>query len=193
VVAPVSVLAFVAASDPSFGANALTSPISIVAWVVANARKREEIGGWFLYYLWSVYSGAALSFIFFIILFHNCVPEFWESPGLYHWYLAALIPVLIAFALQVAMATMLISVRTPDMFRLFRWLQVVHLVLAVATVIIRARYFPDTAAVNAVAAGTQAIWTFYLFFSRRVKAVFLTQNWENTSAAWYPTTTRLMS
>jgi hypothetical protein len=191
--AAVSVLAYLANSGSSFGGNVLAAPVGIVAWVVANARKREEIGGWLLYYIWGIYSAAAFSLIFFCITFPDCVPEAWDSPSLYRWYLAALVPILVISALQVATATMLISVRTADMFRFFRWLQVAHLVLALVTVTIRIKYFPDTVATHVGAAGVQAIWTAYLFVSKRVKEVFLTQNWENTSAAWYPTTTKLMS
>jgi hypothetical protein len=190
--APVSVLAYLAAPSSSFGGNPFAAPIGVVAWVVANARKREEIGGWLLYYIWGIYSAAAFSLIFFCITFSDCVPEGWDSQGLYHWYLAALVPMLVISALQVAAVTMLISVRTPDMFRFFRWLQVAHLVLAVVTVVIRIKYFPETLPTHVAAAGVQAIWTAYLFLSKRVKEVFLTQNWENISAAWYPTTTKLL-
>jgi hypothetical protein len=162
-------------------------------WIVANAHKREEIGGWLLYYLWGLYSGAALSLIHFCLTFHDFVPEPWGDPSLHHWYLAALIPILVMFALQVAAATMLISVRTADMFRFFRWLQVVHLVVVLASAMIRVKYLPDTFPLFVAAAAAQTLWTAYLFRSKRAEAVFLTRNWENTSAAWYPTTTKLMS
>ena len=192
-IAPLPVLAFHVASDSSLGVTALSSPLSIVAWIIAYVRKREEIGGWLLYYFWSLYLGAALSLTFFAITFHDNVPEFWESPSRYHWHLAALVPVLVIFALQLAVATMLVSVRTPDMFRLFRWLQVGHLLFSVLAVIIETKFFPQKAPSGFVAAGAQTIWTAYLFMSRRVRSVFLTQNWQQTSSAWYPTTTQLMS
>src|SRR5664280_1407768 len=107
-------------------------PGGLIAWIICNSRKRQQIGGWLLFYYWQIYSGVLMTILFFVLAFQAYVPESYDDPTKFRLFLASAVPVLVLFAMQIAVATMLISVRTWDLLRLLRWLMIAE--LAAATV-----------------------------------------------------------
>ncbi len=182
---PTTLLAlFVAASSNQYTP---TFPGGIIAWIVCNARKRQEFGGWLLFYYWQLYSGVFLSVILFTIAFQSYVPENFDNHTRYRWFLISAVPSLILFALQVAVATFLISVRTWDLLRLLRRLIVAALAAASIATAIDIKYFPDNVAFNFLTIVPGILWLAYFFKSRRVRHVFKSHDWEVAVNAIHPT------
>jgi hypothetical protein len=189
---PFALLLLAAASNhqytPSF-------PGGIIAWIVCNSRKRQEYGGWLLFFYWQLYSGIIMTVIFFCINFQSYVPEnFGHHPETYYWFLASVLPTLILFALQVAVATTLISVRTWDLLCLLRGLVVAQALIAVVSVIIDMKFFPENLPLDFMfTLFPFGCWSAYFLVSKRVEHVFRTHDWDSFVETLYPTseTTKL--
>jgi hypothetical protein len=168
-----------------------TFPGGIVAWIVCNARKRQEYGGWLLYFYWQLYSGVIVTTIFFCINFQSYVPEnFGDERSRYYWFLLSTVPTLVIFALQVAVATVLVSVRTWDLLRLLRGLICAQVIAAFVALLIDAKLFPQNAGLNLMfTVLPYSGWLVYFHVSRRVKHVFQTHDWDTAVEAIHPTGT----
>src|SRR5271165_1359193 len=106
-----------AGSDSKNYTPSLPGGGGLIAWIICNSRKRQQIGGWLLFYYWQIYSGVLMTILFFVLAFQAYVPESYDDPNKFRLFLASSIPILVLFALQVAVATMLISVRTWDLLK----------------------------------------------------------------------------
>jgi len=168
-------------------------PGGIVAWIVCNARKRNEYGGWLLFFYWQLYSGIVMTAVFFVMNFQSYVPENFDHPATYYWFLASVVPTIVIFLLQVAVATILISVRTWDLLLLLRGLIVAQVVAAGVGVIIDVKYFPDNVALGIfMTLVPESLWMAYFFASKRVKHVFQAHDWDTAVEAMHSTHTKLV-
>ena len=184
-VRPISHLALYLASNSEFTP---VFPGGIVAWFICNARKRSAFGGWLLFFYWQLYSGMIMTVIFFSINFQSYVPENFESHRQFYWFVASTVPTIVILALQVAVGTILISVKTWDLLQLLRWLFVAQLVVMIAGIVIDANYFPDNLTIGIITGLIpETAWMAYLFTSERVKHVFQTHDWETAVEKIYPT------
>jgi hypothetical protein len=184
--APSVALALLLAATSSSNQYTPTFPGGIIAWIICNGRKRQQIGGWLLFYYWQLYSGAVVSAIFFGIAFQSYVPESFDDSTRYHLFLASIVPALVLLALEIAVATMLVSVRTWDMLRLLRWLMIASLVAGVVALVIDVNSFPDNIAFDVLAMIQSGLWLAYFFASRRVTHVFKSHDWEVAVDTIYP-------
>ncbi len=170
-------------------------PGGIVGWIVCNARKRQEYGGWLLFFYWQLYSGVILTTVFFCVNFQSYVPEnFTRHPERYYWFVASAVPSLVIFALEVAVATILISVRTWDLLRLLRGLILAQVVAAFVSLTIDAKFFPENVPLSlTLMMIPYSCWLAYFYLSKRVKHVFQTHDWDTAVETIYPgsTPTRL--
>jgi len=102
--------------------------------------------------------------------------------------LASTVPTIVIFALQVAVATILISVRTWDLLRLLRWLIAAQVVAASVGMLIDIKYFPENVALGIIfTLGPEILWLAYFLKSRRVLHVFKSHDWDLAVKAIYPT------
>src|SRR5882672_4375631 len=118
-------------------------PGGIFAWIICNSRKRSPIGGWLMFYYWQLYSGSLMSAIFFGINLNSYVPENFNVPNRFVLFIISAVPALLLLLIQVAVATILLTVRTSDMLLLLRWVIAVGIVAAVVEGVIDVAYFPD--------------------------------------------------
>ena len=184
---PIAFLVLLAASSnqytPSF-------PGGIVAWIVCNSRKRNEYGGWLLFFYWQLYSGIFMTALFFWINLQSYVPENFQTSAGYFWFLVSALPTIVIFALQVAVGTILTSVRTWDLLKLLRGLIAAQVVAAGVAAFINAKYFPHNLPLGVLLTLLpESLWMAYFFTSKRVKHVFQTHDWDTAVAAIYPTGT----
>jgi hypothetical protein len=184
--APPIFLALLFAATSSSNQFTPSCPGGIIAWIICNGRKRQEIGGWLLYYYWQLYAGALVSVIFFAIAFQSYVPESFADPTRYHLFLASIVPTLLLLALELAVATLMISVRTWDMLKLLRLLMMASLVAAGIALIIDIKTFPDNIAFDVLTIIQSALWLAYFFLSRRVVHVFKSHDWDVAVNTMYP-------
>jgi hypothetical protein len=139
-----------------------------------------------LFYYWQLYSGALVSIIFFVVAFQSYVPESYDDPNRYYLFLASIVPTLVLFAVQLAVATMLVSVRTWDLIRLLRWVMIGELVADALGLIIDLNYFAESLPFDLLTIVPATIWLAYFFKSRRVMHVFKLHDWETAVKVIYP-------
>jgi hypothetical protein len=166
-----------------------TLPGGIIAWAICNGRKKQEIGGWLLYYYWQLYSSVVLSAIFFAIAIQSYVPENFDDNKQYLLFLASTVPLLVVYALQVAVATFLISVRTWDLLCLLRWLIVAEVAVACVATAIDTKFFPDNVFLNVFTLVPAICWVAYFFKSQRIMHVFKSHDWDKAVTIIYPSQT----
>src|SRR5712692_8120634 len=89
----------------------------IVAWLICNGAKRNPIGGWLMFFYWQLYSGLLLTAVFFSINIQSYVPENFDSSEKFLLFFLSIVPVLILYLAQLAVGTILLSVRTWDLLK----------------------------------------------------------------------------
>ncbi len=179
------ILALIAASSnqytPSFPGG------GIIAWIVCYRKRRDEIGGWLMLYYWQLYGGLILTIIFFAIAFQSYVPESFDDPGRYHMFLLSIVPTLVLLGLEIAIASIMLSVRSWDLVVLLRYTMAAALIAAFAGVWIDVKFFPDNLGFDALTIVPAIIWLLYFSLSSRVAHVFKTHDWDIAVEAIYPT------
>jgi hypothetical protein len=155
-----------------------TFPGGIIAWIVCNSRKKQQIGGWLLFYYWQLYSGVLMTSVFFVIALESYVPENFDDHKRYLLFLVSTVPTLVIYALQVAVGTFLISVRTWDLLRLLRWLIAAEVAAVSVAVAIDATFLPDNVFLNLYTLVQEVLWLAYFFRSKRVMSVFKSHDWD---------------
>jgi hypothetical protein len=161
-------------------------PGGLVAWWICNGRKRQQIGGWLLFYYWQLYSGTVMTIIFLAMGIQSYVPESFDDPTKYHLFLLSTVPNLLVLFLEVAVATILVSVRTWDILRLLRSLMMVSLITAAVGTTIDIKYFPNNLGFDALIITPACLWLAYFFASKRAKHVFMTHDWDVVVDRIYP-------
>ena len=51
----------------------------IVAWIVCHRNRRNEIGGWLLFFFWQLYGGLLMTAVLFASNIQSYVPENFEN------------------------------------------------------------------------------------------------------------------
>jgi hypothetical protein len=161
-------------------------PGGIIAWIVCYKSRRSPIGGWLMFYYWQLYGGILLTMIFFVAAFQSYVPESFDDAGLYHLFLLSVLPVLLLYAIQIVVSTMLLSVRSWDLLKLLRWVLLAQLVACSIAGVIDAQKFPDNLFFDVWDAIGPAVWSLYLFRSKRAMHVFRTCDWDDAVQKFYP-------
>ena len=161
-------------------------PGGIVAWIICNGRKTSPIGGWLLFYYWQLWSSLVVSAAFFAMNIQSYVPENFNTGKLFALFLASIIPSLLVLLVQVVVATMLLSFRTPDMLRLLRWTVVAQVLVIAVGLAIDAKYFPDNLVLSVIFLIQEILWVIYFFKSNRVRHVFAHQDWDTAVHSIYP-------
>jgi len=162
-------------------------PVGIVAWIVCNARKRSEYGGWLLYFHWQLYAGVLMTAFLFWTNLQSYVPEnFSDNRARHYWFLLSTVPTLVLFLLQVAVSTILISARTWDLLRLLRSLILAQVLASLLAVVIDAEVFPNNIMLTLTTLIPYSCWLAYFYESKRVKHVFLLHDWDTAVEAIHP-------
>ena len=162
-------------------------PVGIIAIVVCNIRKRSEFGGWLLFFYWQLYSGAILSVFLFYRDFQTYVPEnFASHPATHRWLMAASVSTIVILALQVAVATLLIVVRSWDMLQLLRILLIAQFFAHLGALVVDVSYFPNSIPFRVGGLLSLSFWIAYFFVSERVCHVFKVHDWETAVETIHP-------
>jgi hypothetical protein len=185
-------LSLLLASSSSSSA-APTFPGGILAWIICNGAKRNQIGGWLMFFFWQLYSGILVSALFFAMNIQSYVPENFESSDRFLLFLTSVVPMLIIYLAQLGVGTILLVARTWDLLKLLRWLVGMEIVASIIALVIDANYFPDNVGLNLLTLVPQALWLAYFFRSMRVKHVFKTHDWEIAVNSIYPVKPKMVS
>lgn len=167
-------------------------PVGIIAAIVCNMRKRSEFGGWLLFFYWQLYSGGVYSALVFCRNFQFYVPENFASHApVHHWLMITAVSTLVILALQAAVGTMLIVIRSWDMLQFLRILLAAQVVAMLAALMVHANYLPNDIAWSAGGLISELSWTAYFFRSNRVRHVFKGHDWETAVETLYPSQEQL--
>jgi hypothetical protein len=161
-------------------------PGGIIAWIVCYKSRHSPIGGWLMLYYWQLYGGILVTAIFLVAGLQNYVPDAFGDAGLYYLFLLSVLPVLLIFAIQVVVSTMLLSVRSWNLLKLLRWVLLAQLAACSIAGVIDAQKFPDSLFFDIWDAIGPVVWSLYLFRSKRVKHVFRTCDWDEAVKEFYP-------
>ena len=165
----------------------------LVALIVCNATKRNQIGGWLLFFFWQLYGGLLLTAIFFATNIQSYVLENFESPEKGVFFLISTVPSLIIYLAEVMVGTILLSARTWDLLKLLRWLIAAEAVASLVSMVIDSKYFPDNTWLNILTLVPQVLWLAYFLASKRVKHVFKSHDWEMAVNAIHPLKPKIAS
>jgi hypothetical protein len=166
-----------APSQPLQDLKGLLPAIALVCAIVSYMRRKEEIGGWLLYFyfwIWAVF----LSYVTNILGHYSVyLPSSKIAPEQRMALIVAVIPRLLVFAAVIGIATVLFRRRE------WLWVQRLRLVIGAAVVIsavslvVDVRYFPATLLVNGSRFAGLCVWFLYVCFSKRIRRVFQTKDW----------------
>ena len=157
---------------------------AIVMYLICSRRKKEEIGGWLLYFYIQLYLGLLVTVVVTAFSYENYLPSTWTEaePGMYFWFLLSTLPGVVLFPLQLVVAEALRITRRAGL----RWVLIgvlaADLLMAIVAFAIDTTYFPDNTILDVVAMIWPVVWIPYFLVSKRVKRVFVTRDWTTTPA-----------
>jgi hypothetical protein len=159
-------------TNPSFaGVGAL------IMWWICGSRRKNEIGGWLLYYYIQLYIGVIFAVIITAVSYKNYLPSTEYDTFLYILFLTTTIPGTILFILQLLIAEKMRKGRSEYFLRVLKYVLWADLTLSAASTLVDMRYFPDDIFFDALALIWPSIWLPYFYLSKRVKGVFITKTW----------------
>ena len=180
------ILNLIASSAATGSQTTPALPGSIVAWIVCNARKRNPIGGWLLFFYWQLYGGLLMAAVFFTINIQSYVPENFDSHTRFAMFLLSAVPGLLLLSIQAVVATIALGVQTRDMLALLRGVLVAETIAACVALVIDITYFPDNAVFSILTLIQSSLWLAYMLKSARVRHVFSQGDWEVAVSTIYP-------
>jgi hypothetical protein len=154
------------------------APIGLVFALVCYARRRDEIGGWLMFFYYQTFGTIVLLLLHVIWRFREFLPSWWETEWDHIIYLAAFLPRLFGFLLVGTVAMVLLSHRE------WFWVRNLKLVLGVAMILVTMSllldlvFFPSAVVTNGLRLIMLALWLFYFSVSKRVHHVFRTHDWD---------------
>jgi hypothetical protein len=164
------------------GITQLLPAISLVGALVCYLRRKEEIGGWFLYMYYWIF--AVLYFYSKDFLGHMdfLLPSSQRDEAQRAAFLLAALPRILGLTGVAIILIILVKQRE------WIWVQRLKMVLG-ATVLIAAisvgldvEYFPNAVRVNVLRLVMSCVWFLYLCFSERIRRVFQTKDWGEGAA-----------
>jgi hypothetical protein len=181
------VVALVSFGAPAFAADsrAQAAPVpgaGLGALFTASfciSRRKQEIGGWLLYYYIQLYLGAVLSIPIFALSFNNYRPSSWSvQPALYPLFLLSTVPGVLIPPVQLIIAERLRQSRDSAWLPTPRHVLWIELAAAVLAILLDSKYFDlNSAGLDAVGLIWPGVWLPYFYISNRVNRVFVRKDW----------------
>lgn len=152
-------------------------PVILFAGALCIFCKRRAIGGWLLFFYIAVYLGAVVAAISAVRHMEGMPPQSFaasEHYTLLKWVVTQRIVLTLVAAV---IATFLLFARTLAMLNLLRWVMVARIAVGLASLFAYVD-FPDE--IRSTFMGLLALisWLAYLLLSRRVKHVFVLNDWD---------------
>lgn len=153
-----------------------------IAFAIAYLSRRRAIGGWLLYFYIQLYFGLLISFLFIPQVIANLNPSEWGDSFLYVMFFLSVAPVLLAQLAEAIIATMLLFKRNENSVKLMRNTLYVLVGTSAAAVGIDIAHFSEDPAIffDVITLVFAIIWALYFLKARRVRKVFIDNNWSYT-------------
>jgi hypothetical protein len=169
--------AFVLVAIGATGLNRALALTALVFAIVSYLRRKQEIGGWLLYFCYWIVGFLVISLADIVrhpqVFFHPVT----QKSDFHLALILSVFPRLIAII--VAMSCMFVLLRTKE----WVWVERLRLALMVAAIVafislaIDAKYFPRSLLANGARWIGLGLWTVYFLVSQRVRRVFQTHDW----------------
>jgi Protein of unknown function (DUF2569) len=160
------------AASVQFGAIGVL--LTLFIWYVCASRRKEEIGGWLLYYYIRLYLGAITIVVVTVGSRYNYLPEAWiHAPDRYPFFLLTTVPGLLLYCAEFVVAEKLRMSRNYAYVPILRHILFADIVSAAVAIVINNEYLDRSADFfNIMTVIWPIIWIPYFYFSKRVKRVF---------------------
>lgn len=169
----------VLAATPESSGRHLASSFGTIGLVLAYLSRRQEIGGWLLYYYMQLLLSMAMTCVLIPGIAEQIQPDRWENVSSYVWHVLGTVPLLAFGVIEVVFASVLLFRRNEATLRLLRLTQVALVIASVASLGIDITYFDDPGSifVDSHSLLFAVIWALYFRKSTRVKKVFVEHTW----------------
>jgi hypothetical protein len=118
--------------------------------------------------------------ILFLASLKNFDPNLWQDKALYSLFIISAVPLDLAHTVEAVVGSLLLIRRYRDgnKLKLLKNILAVSFILAVVSFAIDLGNWPDSAVFDAFGMMSALAWFLYFHRSRRVKMVFVDQNWD---------------
>jgi hypothetical protein len=166
---------------PSFSVaslNRILPPAGLIMAVLSYLRRKQDIGGWFLYFYYWISAVLAIYLTDALSNYRVFLPSTKLNPAHHIALIIAVYPRLLALLGVVVIAVGLLKSRE------WLWIERVRLMLAVTAVIatisvgLDVSYFPRSLFANGIRCSVLWVWLIYFHVSKRVYHVFRTKDWD---------------
>jgi len=161
--------------------NPWSAIITLLA-IVCFVRRKQAIGGWLLWFLSQLLLGAASVLVSAAMSWRNYLPSAWTDPPQHLFYGLSRPPQALAIGIVACCACEAARAQTEASLRGLQTALAASTAIAIAVAIVDTVWFSSLLGYDLRLAGTMAVVLLYLWFSRRVKRVFVKHNWTGTMA-----------
>jgi Protein of unknown function (DUF2569) len=150
----------------------------LIVTAVCVWRRKEEIGGWLLFFYIQTYGGVIFTVLLVSLSFQNYLPSAWAAnPSLYPLYLLSSLPIQILAVVVIVVAEMMRRTREYRFVQMLRAVLWIYIAAIGVGAVIDWSQFPENIPLDAYSLIFPAIWLPYFYRSARVSRVFKTKDW----------------
>lgn len=153
------------------------APLGLLFAWLCWFRRKEEIGGWLMFFYYQIYAGTFLSVLTVAKQFSVYMPRPWKNETNHIFFVMAAIPRLLGFLMIIIIATILLKKRDLLWLSKLRWVMGIELTLMACSLLIDSYRFPSAFTFNLLQAILLSLWLTYFYQSQRVHRVFVTHDW----------------
>ncbi len=154
------------------------APIGLIFAVICYVRRRDEVGGWLMFFYYQIFGTIVLLLMHIIWQFREFLPSWWDSEWDHIVFLCAFLPRLLAFLLVGAVGIVLLSRREWFWVRNLRVALAVALLLVGVSLLLDIVFFPSAIFTNGLRLIMLVLWLVYFSVSKRVHHVFRAHDWD---------------
>lgn len=149
------------------------------AFLIIYLTRKRAIGGWLLYYYFTLFANLFLLILIFGISFENFQPSGWDDRALYGLFIISVIPVYFLKGVEALIAFLLLAkrYRLQKFVNYLRYSLITQALVNGLTLLIDYNYFPDNVPMTVMGGFFAIIWYFYFSTSRRVLFVLSQKDW----------------
>lgn len=175
-------------TDSTTSSSTSPAPLGlIIVGLICNAKKRNPIGGWLLFYYIQLFIGVILWLLFTLILMdtlaQNLNINYWDQIIQYILYLLTTIPSDILLFIELIFASMLLNKKFRNR-KIYNWLRITIAAtfgFSLLALAVDSYYWPENSIFDILAIVTSGAWLLYFTFSARARMVFIENNWDPDS------------
>lgn len=163
---------FILAQVGATGLDRILAPTAVIFAIVSYLRRKQEIGGWLLYFCYCIVGVLVISLADIVrhpqVFFHQQA----QNSGFHLALILAVFPRLIAVIAMMTYTFVLLRTREWVWVERLRLALLVAAIIALISLALDAGFFPRSLFRNAARWIGLALWTLYFSVSERVRRVF---------------------